>query len=360
MFYKNEQILHIGPSFTGSRGGGIEAVLKVYSLNLTPFQFIPSYTYGSGIQKLIFTIRFFLKLCKTLISNRKIRVLHIHAASDSSFIRKSIVVLLARLFGKKTILHMHGGEFSAFYEKWNLLKPYMRYIIRSNEIVICLSRQWFEYYKNFLPAERLRIVNNPVPTIESDNTKKLTGSINFLFLGLIIERKGIYDLLKAIASLDAALRNKVKLDIGGDGEKDKLLRMISNLQLQDNVRFRGWVNGELKKELFSNADVYILPSYVEGLPVSVLEAMSYGLPVIATNVGGIPEIVKNGENGYLLTPQDENAIAAAITKIIENDAQLEKMGRRSLELVRPYQDKAVFPALEEIYSSLLDKKQAIA
>jgi len=358
MSLNDKKVLHIGPSFSGKRGGGMEAVLKIYSANLSPFRFLPSYTYGNILYKAWFTFIFFIRFIKTLIVDREIRAIHVHAASDSSFVRKSIAVIIAKVFRKRIILHMHGGEFSSFYKKAGIIKPYLRFIIRRSDILICLSKQWIEYYSGFLPASKLRILNNPVVTIEHSLVNKKTGKVCFLFLGLIVERKGIYDLLKAISLLDKDVRDKMHLEIGGDGEREKLQQMISDLNISESVTFRGWVDGVLKEELFSKANVYILPSHFEGLPVSILEAMSQGMPVIATSVGGIPEIVIDGKNGYLVNVGDIEAIRESMTKLIVQPMLLESMGKESEILVRPYQDKAVFPALQEIYSTVLQKNAA--
>ena len=93
-----------------------------------------------------------------------------------------------------------------------------------------------------------------------------------------------------------------------DGETERLLTYLADHKLETLVQFEGWVSGEKKHELLSSSDVYILPSYHEGLPISILEAMNYQLPVIATPVGGTAEAVQEGINGFLVTPGDKDAL----------------------------------------------------
>ena len=129
-----------------------------------------------------------------------------------------------------------------------------------------------------------------------------------LFLGLLGKNKGIYDLLECIRDHKVEFQGKLKLYIGGNGEIEHVKQLIKEYGIADIVIFEGWVSGDKKIELLNKSDAYILPSYKEGLPISILEAMSYGMPIISTPVGGIPEIVSNGENGYLVEPGNKEDI----------------------------------------------------
>jgi glycosyltransferase involved in cell wall biosynthesis len=131
--------------------------------------------------------------------------------------------------------------------------------------------------------------------------------------------------------------------------------MIRQHKLEDIVFFEGWVSGEKKTTLLQESDVYVLPSYFEAMPLSILEAMSYGLPVIATTVGGVPEIVKNGKNGFLITPGDKKELAKSIKMFLHDMSLLRAYGETSSCLVQPYFAKNVLPKLEKIYNGLLEK-----
>ena len=134
---------------------------------------------------------------------------------------------------------------------------------------------------------------------------------------------------------------------------DQVKEIIKQNGLENIAMFQGWVNGEKKVHLLNMADAYILPSYNEGLPISVLEAMSYSLPVISTTVGGIPEILKNGENGFIMEPGDKDAIYHAVVSLMEDKSLCKDMGKKSFEKVQVHLPVYVEKQLETLYDSLL-------
>lgn len=141
--------------------------------------------------------------------------------------------------------------------------------------------------------------------------------------------------------------------IGGDGEIDKVKQYIKENNLDDIAEYIGWVSGEEKNKLLNEVDVFILPSYNEGLPISILEAMSYNLPIVSTNVGGIPEILKNEYNGYLINPGDLEALENAISILINNSSQRKLQGIRSGEIVKSFLPEMVIRQLDCLYKELL-------
>ena len=176
----------------------------------------------------------------------------------------------------------------------------------------------------------------------------------FLFLGAIGKRKGIFDLLEVLSENKNKLMDKMVLLIGGNGEEKKLTDYIQENELSSWVKFVGWVNGEKKKSLLLQSNVYILPSYNEGLPLSILEAMSYQLAIISTPIGGIPEVVKEGINGYLVNPGDKTALFQSITNVLQNPEQVSTFGEGSMKLVEPYYAENVIPKLTSVYERHLN------
>ena len=138
--------------------------------------------------------------------------------------------------------------------------------------------------------------------------------------------------------------------------KTELQSIINECGLSKIVRFEGWVSGDKKVELLNNTDVFILPSYTEGLPISILEAMSYRLPVISTPVGGIPEVVRDGENGFLIKPGDKDALHNAIVRLANDEELREKMGNISYSKVQPHLPEIVAKELEDIYKKLVKEE----
>lgn len=352
---QTNNILYIGPEHRNHRGG-IGAVLDVYSKNIRPFKFISTYVTSSFPKQALVYISAILKLIYVCITDRDIKILHIHHASRGSFLRKSLLVLIGKLFGKKVILHIHGGGFHNFYGNNKLLKPYIRFILEKADAVICLSAHWKKYYSETFRLKRLVVVNNVMEEAVRMERAERNGTVNLLFLGHITEKKGVYDLLKVLASDKESFKHKVSFTIGGIGDVDKLHKAIAEHGFNGDVRFAGWVSGNKKAELLNNCDVYVLPSYNEGLPISVLEAMSYGKPVISTQVGGIPEIVKPGFNGWLFKPGDHEALRTIIREAIQDRTRLEQYGNNALLISRDYTPTAVLSALEKLYSNILNGK----
>lgn len=142
---------------------------------------------------------------------------------------------------------------------------------------------------------------------------------------------------------------------GGDGDVVQVNEIIKQNDLENIAVFQGWVNGEKKERLLNMADAYILPSYNEGLPISILEAMSYSLPIISTNVGGIPEILKNGENGFIMSPGDKDAMYRAILELMNNEKLRLDMGKASYSKVQEHMPGFVERQLNDLYRSLLNE-----
>lgn len=350
----SSKILTIGPDYRDHRGG-VGAVINVYSRYFEVFNFISSHKVGSGLFKCAVFFIGLIKLFFTLFSNRKIKIIHIHGASYGSFYRKFVVFVIGKyFFRKKIIYHIHGGSFQVFYEKSNgLSKRLIKTLLDKADIIICLSQSWYEYYKRNFKTKKLVILPNIIDYPEKLKNTTKTNSTTFLFLGLVCEAKGIFDLVNAIANNKEKYRTRIKLLIGGNGETQHLQGLIEKYQIEDIVEFLGWVNSEEKIAVLNKADVYILPSYKEGLPISILEAMSYGMAVISTNIGGIPEIIKNKENGLLIEPGNLEQIEQALVYFLENPESVEEYGAVSEQLVQKYLPDSVLKQLVDIYKSVL-------
>lgn len=351
-------VLYIGPQHKNHRGG-IGAVIDVYSKHITPFKFVPTYVTKSFDKQFRTYVTAVFKVIWLCITDRQIRIFHIHHASRGSFMRKSLLVLIGKVFGKKVILHIHGGGFHNFYNRAKMLKPVIRWTLESSDAVICLSEMWKNYYSSTFKLKRLVIINNvietPLPSAVSRMPHETNGSLKLLFLGHVTEKKGVFDLLKVLAAGREEFKHKVKVTIGGIGEVERLEKTISDNQFNGDVNFAGWVNGTKKAELLNDCDVYVLPSYFEALPMSILEAMSYGKPVISTYVGGIPEIVKPGFNGWLFKPGDEQALNNILREAIDNKALLKQYGNNSLSISKNFTPESVFQSLNDLYKEILNQ-----
>ena len=147
-----------------------------------------------------------------------------------------------------------------------------------------------------------------------------------------VETKGHADLIRAAAEVSREFGDAKFLLIGDGAERARLEAMTAELGLSKTVLFLGRRNDV--PSILACCDLFVLPSWAEGLPNSVLEAMAAGLPVVATRVGGIPEIIDDGVNGLLVAPRDSHALAAAILQLLGNEELAKQLGRSAQDRVR--------------------------
>lgn len=354
-----ESVLTVGSEYRNHRGG-IGSVIETYSKYFSVFNYICSY--GTSKNKIVIVCKFLkslLQLAIVLKKNNKIELVHIHGAAKGSFFRKYIIFLFSKyLFRKKVIFHCHGSEMEKFYfSSPHFVQQMMVYFFNNVDLIICLSTSWSLFFKQNFSPQKIAVLENIVEEVigQSKLDHRTDNTINFLFMGAVGNRKGIFDLLEMILLYKQELSGKMKLIIGGNGEIKRLKEFIAVNELSEIVTYEGWVSGVLKNKLFNETDVYILPSYNEGLPISILEAMTYGLPVISTNVGGIPEIITNGINGCVINPGDNEGIYSSLKLFIDTPALCKEYGSNSMEIVQPYYAKNVIPKLESIYKELLNE-----
>ena len=314
------------------------------------FEYISTMEDGRKIYKFWVAIRaLFLFLCK--ISNYDI--VHIHMASNASFYRKSVFIILSRLFRKKTIIHQHSCDFDVFFlNKSKILKQkIIRKIFSMADKVIVLSEEWAEFFGNHVcEARKIEIIYNGVVIPEYE--KSDYSDRNVLMLGRLGQRKGTYDLLKAIPEVVLAIPDVV-FYLGGDGDVEQCKKIVEEQGLGDHVKVLGWVQDKDKKEYLQKCSTFILPSYNEGMPMAVLEAMSYGLATISTNTGGIPQIIEQAKNGIRIDAGNVDAIVNSLVEVLGNMEKRKAMGTAGKERIREKFDLRInLEKLKNIYLSI--------
>ncbi len=346
----SSRILMTGDYFKHNHPGGISAVVQYWSRNIEELQYYPIYHTGGKFIKGFWFVTSYLRLFFRLCTDRKIKIVHLHTAADGSFKRNSQLIRMVRIFGKRIILHIHASRFKDFFdESSENLRCRIISTLKCTDRLIVLSESWKEWFisKGIEPG-KITILNNitPLPTLipqESVND----GKLHLLFMGEIGQRKGIFDILEALYAHKDEIAGRLELKIGGNRNEDILKARIKEYGLEGEVSFEGWVSGNKKLKLFNWAQVFILPSFNEGLPISILEAMSYGCPIISTPVGGIPEVVT--DNGILVTPGNSEEIFAAIRKYLDTPQLIEMEGEASLRNVSKHMPERVMNDLKDIY-----------
>lgn len=180
--------------------------------------------------------------------------------------------------------------------------------------VIALSDEWADFYgENICDPHKIIVLYNGV--ILPQYKKQDYSDQNVLFLGRLGARKGTYDLLKAVPKVLEAVPDAV-FYLGGDGDLKECERIVNEQKLNEHVKILGWVRNEEKEAYLKKCSTFVLPSYSEGMPMSVLEAMSYGLATISTNAGGIPQIIENGVNGIRIDAGDVHALSRSLIELL--------------------------------------------
>lgn len=329
--------------------GGVAAVENVYSTFYKPFNHIA--TVGSGddskIKKLLAFIRAYCKFWWWMLFHKEIKIVHVHGSSGPSFWRKRLFIRVAKLFGKRVVFHCHGGNFPQFTAKH---RKAVTEIVEQCDCIVALSEWWKQWFEQELHCRKVAVIKNIIP--QPHINKVAHEEFNLVLLGLLGRNKGVYDLLDVLAERKQEFEGKLQLLLGGNGEVEKVQGIVKERGLESLVKYEGWVSGEKKARLLNSADAYVLPSYYEGVPISILEAESYGLPIISTKVGGIPEIVGDEVNGILITPGDKDALYKAIARLMDDPALARQMGEKSLVVAKEHLPTHVEKQLSDMYREL--------
>lgn len=302
--------------------GGMTAVIHNYRdaglWQQWPIRYLATYHRDSIINKLWMALRAYCLLFFWLCLGQ-VALVHAHSAVYASFWRKSGLLLMARLFGVKTVFHLHGGEFEHFYHErcgdWG--RAAVRYVLRSVDELIVLTPQWVKTLQGVEPACSPIVIGNPIALPEKA-AAPVDGKI--LFLGRLRDVKGVFELIQALPAV-AARFPSVHLVLGGDGDPEPILTMAQALGVLPRVELAGWVEGEHKQQLLREAQVFVLPSYYEAQPVCILEAMAQGVPVVATAVGGVPDMCIAEQEAILVPAKNVAALEQALMRVL-SDAQL--------------------------------------
>lgn len=336
--------------------GGISSVVGVYRVSglfeRWPIVYLCTHQDGSAVAKLKVALSSLLRYVAMLL-RRRVSVVHLHVSLGASFWRKLVFFSLARLFRVPTIVHLHSGRFHEFYEEdcRPLEQRLIRYVFNSASHVIVLSEGWKQWLVGISSNPRVSAIYNPVQ-VNSGPLACPEKGCSLLSLGRLGRAKGTYDLLDAVAATRSRFP-EVAVTLGGDGEIDQVREYAVKLGISGNVHIPGWLSGDAKTEILMSSSIYCLPSYHEGLPMSVLEAMSYGIPVVASSVGGIPEVIDDGKTGYLIQAGDATSLSERIHRLLADPEMRQQMGaaaRRKVEST--FSVSVIFPKIGEIYESL--------
>lgn len=279
---------------------------------------------------------------RTLIRALRIRpdIAHLHTSSHFGFHEKALLAELLRLCGVRVVLHLHGGGFAEFYAA-SRLKVWIRRALERAGVVLALSSGWRDYLQSIAPRARVEVFSNSIDPMEyasaneTARSDRTTQAPRIAFLGALVRAKGVYKIPDLARRFEPG---EVVFDVVGDGpEAGALAAALRQMGLEDRVHLHGALHGAAKRAVLEHAKVFLLPSDVEGQPVSILEAMAAGAAVVGTDVGGVPEMLADGR-GVVCGRDELTSMAGAIRRLLNDEAGRRRMVSTARDYVRQHHE----------------------
>lgn len=345
------KVLMIGPA--RSVHGGISGVVNnYYEAGLDKkikLHYIGTMVEGSKLRKLL---KAMTAMAEYICVLPKYQVVHVNVASDASYVRKSFFIRLAKLAGKKIVIHQHGGDFEGFYgELSKAAKKKVKKVLAMGDAFLVLAPAYKTFFESI--TDRKDIIVFPDAIEIPEIRAKEYGQQKILFLGRLCKEKGIGELLHAMKSLHSDFPH-AHLYLGGIWEDKELKEQISGFE--EYITWLGWISGEEKKKYLQECDIFVLPSYFEGQSIAILEAMAYCLAVVASEIGGIPQMVIQGETGVFVKPKDAVSLQDALKTVLSDKELCRGLGERARRKVeKEFAIEQNMEKLLSVYEEILRK-----
>jgi glycosyltransferase involved in cell wall biosynthesis len=257
----------------------------------------------------------------TLSTRRQIDVLHINLAAFGSVYRKAILARAAAALNIPYVVHVHSGRFGAFWDQASpRVAALLARMLRDSAHIIVLGRGYRDLILQRQPdlADRITVLPNATSARPAyDRRAPPDGRWQITYLGYISQPKGVPDLVTALGRLSPRL--DWTATIAGHGMIEETRQQAIALGIGDRVSLPGWVGPDQVDTLLQRTDIFVLPSYSEGLSMAVLEAFAAGAAVIATPVNAMTEVIDDGRNGLLVTPGDVDALSRALQRLLDDE-----------------------------------------
>jgi glycosyltransferase involved in cell wall biosynthesis len=264
---------------------------------------------------------------------RHAALVHINTSlNPGAYWRDLVYLAVAKLLRARVVYQVHGGALpEKFFPGRPALTAFLRWTLRLPDLVVVLARSELDAYQQFVPEQEVVMLPNAIDTSPYAAIQTVVGSprdpLRLIYVGRVAREKGLYETLQAVR-LALELGVDTRLTVAGGGpEEPRLRRYAVSLGIAPRVAFVGPVYGMDKVNLMAGADVMVLASYAEGLPYALLEGMAAGLPVVATPVGAIPDVVTEGMHGHLVPVRDGMAMAEALALMAGNREKVAWMSR---------------------------------
>lgn len=358
------RVIQVGPQRASAHSrGGIATVMSLVLAHPSSdahLDHVVTYGDGHAAHKIRLAVTGFTTLTHRLLA-RDVDVVHAHMSFKGSVLRKGLVLHMARTAGVPTVLHAHSHGFTRWFTG---LPRYQQKLVRAllqADRWVVLGARWAEEYAELLHVDprRVTVLHNPTvaPALSPDVDwtwpdavpNSDSRQVRMVFLGRLGERKGCFDLIRALSRLDPDVRSSLHIVMAGDGDQDGVVAAARAAGVDSSLEFPGWIDEATRAALLDTGDVLLLPSHQEGLPMAVLEGMAAGLAILTTPVGGIPEVITDGEHGILVTPGDEVAIATALERLVRDDDLRARLGASARERSSTYDVEHWYAALDRLW-----------
>jgi glycosyltransferase involved in cell wall biosynthesis len=283
-----------------------------------------------------------------ILARHRHAVVHLHLGCRGNAARDGMFIAAALAARAPLVVQLHGAGFDGSQRG-----PLMRHLLSKAAVLLFPCESLRSWVRSVAPAAQAVCLPHPVAALAAAQVAPHASRPNLiLFLGRLEAAKGIFDLLEAVAAVRSTVPD-VRLVCAGDGNRIAVARHAERLGIAEAVKFTGWVGPSGKRALLETAAVYALPSYREGLPIGLAEAMAAGVPVVASAVGGIPEVITDGVSGLLVAPGDKATLERHLRKLLTDRDLAGRIGTAARETARlRFAPERALARLEEIYGAL--------
>ncbi|NME72221.1 glycosyltransferase family 4 protein [Flammeovirga aprica] len=310
--------------------GGITSVVNLHSNTKLWYNYNCKWIETHIDRNIFLKIFFFFRALILFIFHIKTTdIIHVHLSGKISVYRKLIFIKLGNFLQKKIIIHFHAFSENSKIDKKSV-KLYKK-VFNYSDTILVLSESWKKNIINDLNIckKKVQVLYNPC--IPNTEIREIAKENIILYAGTLNKRKNYSTLIKAFAMINKKYPNW-KLVFAGNGELNSANELAHKLDVAKQTLFLGWINGHVKNEYFSKSRIFCLPSFAEGFPMAVLDAFSYGLPVITTPVGGLPDVAIHNKNMLLFDPNDVNSLSEHIELLINNEDKRDLLSEESFKL----------------------------
>lgn len=291
-----------------------------------------------------------------LIKERPL-IVHICGVSYMGFWENAYYMVITKLLGLPITIHYLGGFDIYYLNCKEIEKKLIEHVLQWAKKIVVLTPKISLVMSKFIEIDKISVIPSSIHTqhyeLQNNKNTRDDGILQILFLGGADPfRKGVNDLLKA-AQIICTHYPSIKFIISGGSEKS--IKQTTKIVMPiERVEFVGWLSEQEKIELLHSVDIFVLPSYHEGLPYAIIEAMASGLPIVASSVGGIPDVIRNGENGFLIEPGDIQGLVYYLETLIKDSNLRESIGvKNHLYAITEYSVDTNLCKLEKIFSKVL-------